>query len=114
MSGMSAMRCGRRLVVRCGRELSDETGRLIERMAHACGGRSRSVVLDLSGAEYADSGGLRWLLRFVEALEQHGAKLHLIVAQQSRVSRALALSGYSRFLSLHASARSAWRGSLPA
>ena len=114
MSGMSAMRCGRRLVVQCGRELSDETGRLIEQMAQAQTGRSRSVVLDLSGAAYADSGGLRWLLRFVETLERHGAELHLVVAQQSRVARALALSGYARFLKLHSSARSAWRGALPA
>jgi anti-anti-sigma factor len=114
MSGMSAMRCGRRLVVRCGRELSDETGRLIERMAQVHAGPSRSVVLDLSNAAYADSGGLRWLLRFMVTLEQHNAKLHLVVAQKSRVARTLALSGYGCFLSLHSSARSAWRGALPA
>src|SRR5690242_14375867 len=100
MTSIQGLSCGRGLVVRCDRELSMESVSAIEALLLARRGRSRFLVLDLSRAAYADSAGLRWLACVRENLERQGMQLRVIVGPRGTLRRALALSGFDRFLPL--------------
>lgn len=107
---MQAITCGRRLVVRCGRELSGETVLLADELTHRAGLQGRTVLLDLSGAAFVDSDGLRWLMRFREEMAASGTPFRVLVGAGSRVRRTLALSGCDQCLPVFHSGRAAWRG----
>ena len=72
----------------------------------------RFALLDATRAPYADSDGLRWLLRLRRELESACIVLRVAAAPGSRVWRNLMLLGVN--LDLHESARSAWKCPWPA
>jgi anti-anti-sigma regulatory factor len=69
---------------------------------------ARVVLLDLSHSPYADSDGLRWLLKLQRASDQEGFVLRIVVAKGSRVRRNLVLLGAG--LDLYSDAQVAWYG----
>jgi anti-anti-sigma factor len=110
MAGFSATRTGRGLVLRSLEALSEETISTLQRVLLTPDRSTRFILLDLTRAEYADAAGLRWLLQLREALEERRTGLRVLVPRKSRIRRALALTGYDRFLDLYDSARAAWMG----
>lgn len=108
MSQLTVLSAGRRLLVRCGGELSEGTISLLEAQLAAHLASARSVVLDLSRLDFANSAGLRWLARFDDGLRQQHKPLHVLVRSGSSVDRALSLTGYDRLFDLHRSGRDAW------
>ena len=58
-----------------------------QRLAQNCG----VLIVDLQGAEFIDSSGVRALLQLAEALEADRKELCLVVGAGSRVERTLAL-----------------------
>ena len=109
MVALTVLDAGRRLVVRCGEELSEGTVPRLERQLLPYLGRAKAVFLDLSDVPFANSEGLRWILRLDGGLREQQKPLRVLVRPGSRVERALALTGYDRMVDLHRSARSAWR-----
>jgi anti-anti-sigma factor len=81
-------------------------------LAEAFGGARlscRFLVLDLRGVSYADSDGIRALLRLQDDLAQRKVTLSVVVPEASPLRRALHLLGFDRLLDLHQTARQAWR-----
>jgi anti-anti-sigma regulatory factor len=62
-----------------------------ERLAVLQFSSSESVTLDLVGADYVDSDGVRWLQRLHDNLHEQGVQLRLLVKAGSRVERTLSL-----------------------
>lgn len=75
-------------------------------------GGARALVLDARDSPYADSGGLRWLLKLKEAADESGLSLRTVVASGSKVRRNLALLNAG--LDLYENLQSAWRTRLSA
>jgi anti-anti-sigma factor len=69
----------------------------------------RVLVLDLRGVSYADSDGIRALLRLHDDLAQRKVRLSVVIPDASPLRRALHLLGFDRLLDLHQTARQAWR-----
>jgi anti-anti-sigma factor len=69
----------------------------------------RVLVLDLRGVPYADSDGIRALLRLQADLAERQIRLSVVVPDASPLRRALHLLGFDRLLDLHQTARQAWR-----
>jgi len=102
---------GRVLLVRCGhRPLDGESGSsgvgVREIITRARNGGARTVLLDASGSPYADSGGLRWLLRLRQEVEDSGLALCTVATPHSRVWRNLAL--LQADLALYGDLHDAW------
>jgi anti-anti-sigma factor len=69
----------------------------------------RVLVLDLRAVPYADSDGIRALLRLQNDLAEQKVRLSVVVPEASPLRRALHLLGFDRLLDLHQTARQAWR-----
>jgi anti-anti-sigma factor len=69
----------------------------------------RVLVLDLRGVPYADSDGIRALLRLHADLAERQVRLSVVLPDTSPLRRALHLLGFDRLLDLHQTARQAWR-----
>lgn len=108
----TVLHAGRRLLIRCTGELSAATLAGLESL-FSRSLTSRLVVLDLSGVSFADSEGLRWLLRLDASLRARRQDLRVLVRQGSSLQRALSLTGYDRLVDLHHSGRSAWSALAP-
>lgn len=67
-----------------------EAGSFLEQ-ALALGRRQRCLVVDLERCDYADSAGIRALVKLADALEANGGELRLVVPRKSRICRALSL-----------------------
>lgn len=105
----SIQQLGRVLLVRCGRRpldgASGSSGIQVDDIVdRARRGGARTVLLDASGSPYADSGGLRWLLRLKQEAESNGLNLCTVAAPHSRVWRNLTLlnAGLDMYGDLHA------------
>jgi anti-anti-sigma factor len=85
-----------------------DVGLLAEALQGACRS-SRALVLDLRGVPYADSEGIRALVRLQSELAERQVRLALLVPPVGAIHRALQLLGFDRLLDLHQSARQAWR-----
>jgi anti-anti-sigma regulatory factor len=72
---------------------------------HACG--AHFVLLDITGAPYADSEGLRWLLRLRDTLEAEGKDLRIAARRGGKVWRNLDLLGAD--FEIFDSVRAAWK-----
>lgn len=81
---------------------------LLESLDSACRS-SRALVVDLSAVPYADSEGIRALIRLQTELDERQVRLALVVPLAGAVRRALQLLGFERLLDLHQTARQAWR-----
>jgi anti-sigma B factor antagonist len=68
--------------------------------------RRPNIILDLTGLEFIDCGGLRALARAQEQARQAGGDL-LLAAPQGLVLRVLALTGLADISSVHASVEQA-------
>ena len=75
-----------------------------ERLAPNC----RCLLVDLHGAEFADSSGVRSLLQWAEELESLGKELRLVVVTGSRIDRTLSLLQLQDRLRVFATIRDAW------
>lgn len=71
-----------------------------ERLERAAAGECRTLALDLGGADYLDSDGIRWLQRLQEALAARQVELRLSVRAGSRIERTLRLVQLDRVFSL--------------
>lgn len=83
-------------------------GLLAEALNVACRS-SRALVLDLRSVPYADSDGIRALMRLQAELAERRVSLALVVPPAGTVRRALQLLGFEPLLNLHQTARQAWR-----
>jgi anti-anti-sigma factor len=83
-----------------------------ESLAEVLGGARfscRVLVLDLRAVPYADSDGIRALLRLQNELAERKVRLSVVVPEAGALRRALHLLGFDRLLDLHQTARQAWR-----
>lgn len=69
--------------------------------------RARFLLLDTTHADYADSNGLRWLIRLRALLEAAGRTLRIVVKPQGKIWRNLSLLQLR--LDMYDSVRGAWR-----
>ena len=76
----------------------------VDRLAPNC----RCLLIDLHGAEFADSAGVRSLLRWAEELEAQGKELRLVVTEGSRIARTLTLLQLNSRLQVFGTIRDAW------
>ena len=107
MHAFKKMAAGRVLLLRWEGAL-DGSGPPPQRLAEAvraCG--ARFLLLDTTQVPYADSDGLRWLVRLRAELEAHGRRLRLAVRPHSKVWRSLALLHLG--LEVYGSLRAAWK-----
>ena len=82
---------GRVLILRCEGEL-DGTGPTPEQVVTAARQRhARFLLVDTTRAAYADTNGLRWLMRLRTLLEAAGQSLRVAAAPQGKVWRSLSL-----------------------
>jgi anti-sigma B factor antagonist len=72
---------------------------------HGC----RTLILDLSGAQFLDSQGAKALLSLRDEAEKRGARLRVVVPKGSRVERTLHLLHFDSLFSIFSSASAAWR-----
>jgi anti-anti-sigma regulatory factor len=54
---------------------------------------AKSLVVDTTGAAYADSNGLRWLIALQETLTKYGIVISILASRNSKVLRNLELLG---------------------
>jgi hypothetical protein len=101
-------RVGTVLLVRCGHAPLDGahggsamTAAEIADRARSAG--VRTILLDATGAPYADSDGLRWLLRLKQEVEASDIALCAVAAPHGKVWRNLALldAGLEMYDDLH-------------
>ena len=85
------------------------SGELRTAITDATPNEVRGVVLDLSGVDYIDSAGLRFLLRVRERLAGARDKLILLVGMESKVERTLQLVGFDRLFRLVRRPLKGWR-----
>jgi anti-anti-sigma factor len=102
-------RAGRTGVVSVQGALQGAGVNLLAEALDVAGRSSRALVLDLRAVPYADSDGIRALLRLQTELSERQVRLALIVPPACAVRRALQLLGFERLLDLHQTARQAWR-----
>jgi anti-anti-sigma regulatory factor len=111
-SGDSIQEFGRVLMIRCAAPLDGERGSSAvpaeEIASRARRSGARVVLLDLSHTPYADSGGLRWLLKLQRTSDQEGFVLRVVAAPGGRVRRNLVLLRAN--LDLYDDAHEAWYG----
>lgn len=82
---------GRVLLLRCEGEL-DGTGPTPEQVVTAARQRqARFLLLDTTQAAYADTNGLRWLIRLRALLEAAGQSLRIAAPPKGKVCRSLTL-----------------------
>jgi hypothetical protein len=67
---------------------------------------AKSLVVDTTAAEYADSNGLRWLLALQQTLATHGIVIRVLASRNSKVLRNLQLLGGA--FEVTTDARQAW------
>ena len=67
---------------------------------------AKSLVVDTTAAEYADSNGLRWLLALHQTLTTHGMVVRILASKNSKVLRNLELLGGA--FDVTTDARNAW------
>lgn len=67
---------------------------------------AKSLVVDTTAAEYADSNGLRWLLALQQTLATHGMVVRVLASRNSKVLRNLELLGGA--FEVTTDARKAW------
>lgn len=67
---------------------------------------AKSLVVDTTAAEYADSNGLRWLLALQQTLATHGIVIRVLASRNSKVLRNLELLGGA--FEVTTDARRAW------
>ena len=99
--------CGRRLLLRWGGPLDGRGPAPALVAARSDAGAVRLVLLDMTGAPYADSDGLRWLLRLRDGLEARGKGLRIAARPGGNVWRNLGLLGAD--LDVFESVRAAWK-----
>jgi anti-anti-sigma factor len=68
----------------------------------------RRVVVDLTGADYVDSSGVRALLALKSVVDGVRGELRLIIPDESRARRTLSLLRLLDHFEVHASAAEAW------
>ena len=104
MEGDFGQVLGRVFVIRCDGPL-DGRAAAPERIAQQARG-ARVLLVDATAAPYADSEGLRWLLRLRQLAGEAGQCLRIAARRGGRVWRNLMLLHYD--FEIFASARSAW------
>ena len=67
---------------------------------------AKSLVVDATAAEYADSNGLRWLMSLQQSLSMHGMVVRVLASRNSKVLRNLQLLGGG--FEVTTDARTAW------
>jgi MFS superfamily sulfate permease-like transporter len=67
---------------------------------------AKSLVVDTTAAEYADSSGLRWLMALQQSLATHGIVIRVLASRNSKVLRNLELLGGA--FEVTTDARRAW------
>lgn len=98
---------GRVLVLRCEGEL-DGSGPTPEQIAATARERkTRFLLLDTTRAAYADTNGLRWLIRLRTLLESAGVAVRVAALPRGKVWRILALLQLG--LDVHESCGRAWK-----
>ncbi|MDQ2686908.1 MAG: STAS domain-containing protein [Armatimonadota bacterium] len=98
---------GRVLVLRCEGEL-DGTGPTPEQvLATAQQRKARFLLLDTTRAAYADTNGLRWLMRLRTLLEAAGLGVRVAALPRGKVRRILSLLQLG--LDVHDSCGHAWK-----
>ena len=89
---IQAIRHGEALCARVAGPVGGEPlGRLEEQVRSLLGTPCRRFILDLTGADYLDSDGIRWLQGLQGELQASGAELGLTIRSGSRVDRTLSL-----------------------
>lgn len=100
--------CGRWLLLRCWDNPLDGRGPTpaqVAAQAYACA--AHFVLLDVTDAPYADSDGLRWLLRLRDTLEAEGKCLRIAARRGGKIWRNLDLLGAD--FEVFESVRTAWK-----
>lgn len=77
-----------------GRVDSTSAPALGDKLTHAVASPQQRVIVDLSGADYVSSAGLRVLLRAAERLDQTKGKL-VLHGLNSRVEEVFEISGFA-------------------
>lgn len=83
------------------------TPRFLEKVLPLCRG-GRRLVVDLNGADYADSSGIRGLMELEERLTAEQGELRLVVRSGSRVERVIDLLKLRERLNVCHSSAEAW------
>lgn len=89
------------------------TPRFLEKVLPLCRA-GRRVVVDLHGADYADSSGIRGLMQLEERLGSEHGELRLVVRAGSRVERVIDLLRLRDRLNVYTSTAEAWAEKLAA
>lgn len=98
---------GRVLVLRCDGEL-DGTGPTPEQVLETARQRkARFLLLDTTRADYADTNGLRWLIRLRALLEAEGLAVRVAALPRGKVRRILSLLQLG--LDVHDTCGHAWK-----
>lgn len=61
------------------------------------------LTVDLSGAEYIDSAGIRSLLTIMRLLQERQQQLHLVIPEHSVINKALEVGGVVAVIPVHRS-----------
>jgi ABC-type transporter Mla MlaB component len=103
--------CGRLLLFRWDGPLDGHgpTPAQVAAQSRVCA--ARNVLLDATHTPYADSDGLRWLLRLQDHLQAQGKGLRIAARRGSKVWRNLILLGAG--LEVFESVRAAWKAPSP-
>ena len=103
---MTVYTAGRTAVLRCNAPLSGgpDPEILLSQIERS---GAREVLLDATEADWADSGGLRWLLALQHTLTAHGHPLSVAAQANGRVWRNVSL--LQAGLILYPTVRAAWR-----
>ena len=81
-----------------------------ERLLGAVPNTATALVLDLSGAAYLDSSGVRLIFELAGRLRSRGQKLELVVPDDSMIKRVLVLTEVEQVVPLSSSVQAALQG----
>ena len=100
----SGFSMGRIFYLRCDGPVGGPKPEQITHEAFATG--ARTILVDATHAEYADSDGLRWLLALKQAAAERGLCLRIAAATEGRIWRNITL--LEADLDLYPTVQSAW------
>jgi anti-anti-sigma factor len=94
---------GRALVVRIEGEIDLSNAQAIgNRLRDLLTNRSVALIVDLGPTTYLDSSGVALMFSLYDELRRRQQMLHLVVPQESQLTRVLSITGLSRAVPTHA------------
>ena len=80
-----------------------------ERLRSMLTNRSEALVVDLTETTYLDSAGINLLFELGAELRQRQQRLHVVIAEGSRITRVTAITGLDGAMPVHATREAALR-----